>query len=121
MMNLRELSDYELVEHTKDCVLKERRATLLVLDRLREVVRRGVHLSMGYGSLHEFCTGELGYSDGAAHRRIQAMRLCDELPDAKEAIADGTLSLSTAASLESYFKKEGQGLSSEAKQSIVRQ
>src|SRR4051812_39131698 len=97
-------SNAELVEDTKRSVKAERRATLAVIERLEEIVRRKLHLSIGYGSLHEFCVVELKYSDGAAYRRIQAMRLCEELPQAREALSDGKLSLCTAATLQNPCK-----------------
>src|SRR5271155_2926573 len=92
-VGLSELSQYELIVDTKACVLKERRATMAVLERLREIVRREAHLKMGYSSLHEFCVVELSYSDGAAYRRIKAMKLCEELSEAKDSNESGALSL----------------------------
>ena len=70
MSEWRAFSDRELVADTKKCVEREREATLAVLERLREIRRRQLHLEIGYSSLHEFCVVELGYSDGAAYRRI---------------------------------------------------
>ena len=108
-MNFKNFSDAQLVTDTKRAVGEERQAilaVLAVLERLREIQTRSVHLTMGFPSLHEFCVKELHYSDGAAHRRIQAMRLVIDLPKAKDAIADGSLSLSTATSLQKYFKSD---------------
>lgn len=99
-------SDAELVADTKRAVSDERQAMLAVLDRLREIHSRSVHLQMAFSSLHEFCVVELKYSDGAAHRRIHGMWLSTDLPKAKEAIADGSLSLSTAAILRKYFRSD---------------
>lgn len=106
MKEWQRLSDSELVAETKRCVAREREATLAVIERVREIQRRLLHLEIGYSSLHEFCVVELGYSDGAAYRRIHAMELCEELPQARESIAEGRLSLSNAASLQRYLETE---------------
>ena len=106
MMGFQMFSDIELVADTKRAVSEERRAMLAVLDRLREIHLRSLHLALAFSSLHEFCVEELQMSDGAAHRRIHAMWLCGDLPMAKQAIADGSLSLSTAAILQNFFKSD---------------
>src|ERR1017187_8643064 len=105
-MGFQMLTVVELVADTKRAVSEERRAMLAVLDRLREIYVRSLHLQLPFSSLHEFCVEELQMSDGAAHRRIHAMWLCGDLPKAKEAIADGSLSLSTATILQKYFKSD---------------
>ena len=46
---------------------------------------------------------ELGYSEGAAWRRIKAMRLCSETAGTRERLQDGSLSLSAAAQLQNTF------------------
>jgi hypothetical protein len=74
----------ELILDIKRQVKIETHATLAVIERLKELYSRRLHLEMGYGSLHEFCVVELGYSDGAAYRRISAMKLCEELLKAIE-------------------------------------
>ena len=49
---------------------------------------------------------ELGYSDAAAARRIGAMRLCADQPDAREGLRDGSLTLSAAAELQWAFARQ---------------
>ncbi len=113
-------SDAELVVDTKRAVAEERRAMLAVLDRIKEIHTRSLHLALGFSSLHAFCVTELKYSDGAAHRRISAMRLCDDLPKARKAIADGALSLSNAASLQTFFRKSDDApVTEEAKEELL--
>ena len=46
---------------------------------------------------------ELGYSEGAAWRRIKAMRLCAETAGTRERLQDGSLTLSAAAQLQNTF------------------
>src|SRR5205085_2022808 len=113
-------SDSELVVDTKRAVSQERMATMAVLDRLLEICTRSLHLKLGFSSLHEFCVSELQYSDGGAHRRIHAMWLCVDLPKARQAICSGSLSLTTAAGLQNFFRKDSnKDLSVQAKEELL--
>lgn len=69
------LTNENIVTQLKNLVAEERKLTAKILEYLREVERRNIFLEMGYPSLFEFCTKELGYAEGSAHRRISAMRL----------------------------------------------
>ena len=60
-------------------------------------------------------------SDGGAHRRIQSMRLSTDLPEARQALSLGMLSLSAAASLQNYFRKNKKTLTLEDKQKLLRE
>jgi len=71
------LSTHELVTRTKSLVAEERRITLALIEHLEEI-----------------------------QRRIQAMRLVRDVPDAKEALAKGSLSLSNAAKVQSFRQAE---------------
>jgi 5-methylcytosine-specific restriction endonuclease McrA len=97
---MKNLTQAELLEKTKNLVAQERRITLELIEHLREVDRRLLHAELGYGSLWEFCTKELGLSEGAAQRRISAMRLLRDVPEAREALESGRLSLSNAAKIQ---------------------
>lgn len=105
-MNIKSLSAHELLAQTKILVADERRITLRLIESLREIEARLLFADMGYGSLFEFCTKELGLSEGSAQRRIQAMRLVRDVPEAKLAIEDGSLSLSNAAKVQGFFQNE---------------
>jgi hypothetical protein len=61
---------------------------------------------LGYTSLFDFCVKHLGLSEGSAQRRIAAMRLVRDLPEAREALTSGELSLSNAAKLQSVFRAQ---------------
>src|SRR4051812_45986781 len=106
MKNFKSLSNHELLIETKKNVAEERKYTALVLESLQEIELRRLHAQRGYESMHSFCVKELGYSDGAAHRRIEAMRLMTSVPEAQSSIESGKLSLSTAAMLQTFFKNE---------------
>src|SRR5437879_6503065 len=85
MFDLKSLSNEDLIIQTKLKAQQERELTLEVLHFLREIERRRLFAQRGYSSLHAFCVEELKYSDPAAQRRIQAMRLLRDLPKTEEA------------------------------------
>ena len=102
---LYKLEKLELISSAKNAVACERAATSFVLEHLFEIEKRRLHVEAGYASLHEFAVTELGYSDGAAYRRIAAMRLIAKVPEAKAAIDSGQLSLSNAALVQNVMKE----------------
>jgi hypothetical protein len=103
---IRELSDSDLIQGLKSSVSDERKQTALVLEFLRETDRRRLFAEFGCSSLWEFCTRELGYSEGSASRRIASMRLLRELPELKEDLLDGKQTLSSLAQAQRFFKVE---------------
>ncbi len=122
-MKLKALTSDQLLTETKTLVSEERRITAILIDHLSEINQRLLFLKLGYSSLFEFVTKELGLSEGAAQRRIQATRLMQDLPNAREAFENGSLSLSNAAKLQSHFqaiKKSGKTTTHEEKQAITK-
>ena len=100
------LSDRELLRETRNLVRHERHLQSAVIDHLSEIEARGLYLERGFSSLFDYAVRELGYSDAAAARRIGAMRLCADQPDAREGLRDGSLTLSAAAELQWAFDRQ---------------
>ncbi len=122
-MNLKALTSDRLLSETKNIVNEERRITAKFIELLAEINQRLLFLKLGYASLFEFVTKELGLSEGAAQRRIQTMRLVTDLPETRQAFENGSLSLSNAAKLQSYFhatKKAGKAKTIEEKKVIAK-
>lgn len=103
---IRKLKNSALLKKTKALVLEERKITLEVLHHLAEVWRRRLHQFRGFRSLFEYATSELGYSNGAAGRRIAAMELLIEIPEVEEKIKAGELNLTTVAQAQRLFDSE---------------
>lgn len=103
---LLDLSNDKLIYQTKALVHEERRIQVEVLLHLKEIERRKLFLDLGYGSLFEFTKTELGYSESAAYRRIQAMRLMKAVPELEQKISTGTITLTTAAQMQTFLKFE---------------
>ena len=104
--SLSHLSNSELLSQIKVLVAEERKVLTLVLDQLAEVGRRKLYAELGYSSLYDYAVRELGYSEAAAFRRVASVRLMLDVPDVREKIETGSLSLSVAAQAETFFRKE---------------
>ena len=105
-MDPKTISNHELLLIIKDKTTSERKLTLEILHLLREVEVRRLYLERGYSSLHRYCVDELHYSDSAAQRRIQSMRLLFEVPVVEKSLRDGSLSLSNMAQVQSFFNAQ---------------
>lgn len=104
--SLRQMTDHQLLYAVQSITVKERQLSIQILHHLREVDRRKLYCAQGYPSLFEFCTKALGYSEGAAQRRISSMRLLKTFPELEEKIAGGQLNISQLASAQSFFNRE---------------
>ena len=119
---LSRLSENELHQRTFSLVQEERRITLELIESLREIQARRLHESLGFPSLHQFCTGHLGLSDGAAARRISALHLSRDVPEVREKLQSGELTLSSASTLQTFFrnqKKLGQSPTPQEKRAVI--
>src|SRR5947209_8721364 len=96
----------ELVSEAKRARHTEREATKRVLKLLQRIEHERIHHEMGYPHLHSFCVKVLEYSDGEAHRRVQAMRLLETIPEAEKSLDQGTMTLTTLATLQVFFKND---------------
>jgi 5-methylcytosine-specific restriction endonuclease McrA len=102
MMNKQ--TDFEILNRLHACVQAERKITLQVIELLKEVDQRKIYLTLGFGSLIEFCIQELKYSESAAWRRISAMRAVRDLPELEEKIETGKLSLAVISQAQTHIR-----------------
>ncbi len=100
------LSDRALLRQTSTLVRHERHLQGAIIDHLAEIETRRLFLQRGCSSLFDYAVRELGYSDAAAGRRLGAVRLCADQPDARERLRDGSLTLSAAAELQWAFDRQ---------------
>jgi len=105
-MDIKSLANQALWDLTKTKVQAERNLTLEIIELLREIRLRRLHLEHGYESFHEYCVKELKYDDGSAHRRIKALDLVTEIPEITKCLESGTLSLTTASQVQNFFNGE---------------
>ena len=100
------LTDDALLAQTRKFAHLEHHVEVTVIDHLHEIHARRLHLRRGFSSLFDYTVRELGYSDSAASRRISAMKLCEELPEVRDGLQDGSISLTTAAQLQNAFDRQ---------------
>jgi hypothetical protein len=104
-MNLVQLSDKDLHSETKTLVGQELQVLTKILHHLREIERRRLFTDFGCSSLFDYAVRMLGYSEGQAQRRIQAMRLMKEIPEIEKKISEGSLNLSNIAQAQTAFNE----------------
>src|SRR5947209_6519491 len=100
---LRFLDSETIHQATVRLASEERAITERLLYHLREIERRRIYLAHECGSLHEYCTKILKYSEGSATRRVNASRLLGSVPEISEKILDGTVNLSNLAMTQSFI------------------
>lgn len=105
-MNLKHLTDEQLILDAKLVVREELKCLTAVLNHLKEIDVRKLFSEYKYPSMLEFTVRELGYSTPAANRRIQAARLLKEIPAIESKINSGALSLSTLHRASIFFRKQ---------------
>ena len=98
-----ELGDQQLLEQTRRLAANQRCLEVHILDHLDEIDRRGLALRRGFSSLFDYAVRELRFSDAAAQRRIQAMRLCRRHGWVRACLQSGALSMTAAAQFETTF------------------
>ena len=98
-----ELGDQQLLEQTRRLAANQRCIDVHILDHLDEIDRRGLALRRGFSSLFDYAVRELHFSDAAAQRRIQAMRLCRRHGWVRACLQSGALSMTSAGQLETTF------------------
>ena len=98
-----ELGDQQLLEQTRRLAANQRCIEVHILDHLDEIDRRGLALRRGFSSLFDYAVRELRFTDAAAQRRIQAMRLCRRHGWVRASLQSGELSMTAAAQLETTF------------------
>jgi hypothetical protein len=104
--NLKSLNDEQLVSETESAVARERKATTEVVRLFREIHDRELYLASGYSSFFAMVTEKFGYCNGSAQLRINAMWLIKDIPEVEAKIESGELSLTVAASVQSFLYRE---------------
>jgi hypothetical protein len=111
---LTNLKNDELRTALKNLKVKECEVISDVVLHVAELDVRGYYRDLGYSSLFSYLTQELGYSEGAAQRRIQAARCLREHPEVYGKLRQGTLNLCTVSEVYRVPSKEQSRLLLEA-------
>lgn len=105
-MNLKTISDHDLLSRTEHLVREERELLTQILHHLREIESRRLFSQLKYKSLFDYAVRHLKYSADQAARRIFAMRLLRDLPEIESKIEAGELSLTNLSLAQNFFRKE---------------
>lgn len=105
-MRLNHLTDNQLLSDTRFLAQQEQKITLKLLNHLKEIESRKLYVEKGYSSLFLYCVEELGYTKGAAARRISSARVLIEMPEIEPKIESGHLSLTNLSMAADVFRKE---------------
>jgi hypothetical protein len=101
------LSDNALLARLQVLARGEREATVELVAHLAVLdTRAALYAADGYGSLFGYCTQALALSEDAACNRIEAARVCRRFPCVLEALAAGTLTLTSVRLLGRHLTEE---------------
>ena len=99
------VSDNELLLRTRELARSETEFTIVTIQHLDEIERRGLYEKRGYPSLFEYAVRELHYSKGGTWRRIMVMKLCRTVPGIADRLRSGEMNLTTASQLQNAIEK----------------
>ena len=83
---------------------QERRITSKILDKLQLLQDCKGYLKMGYSSLFDYLVRGLKYSETTAYQRQTCVRLTVEVPEIKDKIDEGSLSVSSLSMVYKHIK-----------------
>ncbi|MFN8370914.1 MAG: HNH endonuclease signature motif containing protein [Bacteriovoracaceae bacterium] len=103
-----QLTQSEMLIHNKikTLVITERATLVQILDQLQIVYDTRLYAKMGHASIIKYLIKEHGYSESAAYRRMQALRLVKEIPEVKNLVKKGNLHLSGITTLQIMMKNQ---------------
>ena len=85
---------------------KEKRITSEILNKLQEMEDGRQYLKMGHPSLFDYLVRGLGYSEATAYQRQACVRLAKEIPEIKQKIDQGSLTLSAVTTAFKHLRKK---------------
>ena len=99
------MTNQELDQKLKSLAAEERMMTKEIIWHIAEVERRKLYLAYAYPSLFAYLTECIGYSEGAAQRRIDAARLTEKVPRVAEAIGQGKIHLAQVSKVQKIIRE----------------
>ena len=105
-MTLQKLSDDQLALKVKTLRKRENEVLIELLEHIQEVERRRLHLRLGYSSMYKYLKEELGYSDMEAYTRIETSRFMKQVPECRDDLQSGAVTLSTVTELRNAVRNK---------------
>jgi len=106
MNSLSRMSDDDLETSLGFHIGNERKTLPIILDHIREVTKRELHLARGFSDVKRYLMDRYGYSEPAARRRVEAAKTLKDVPVLAEKIKDGSLCLSGIGELNRAIKEK---------------
>jgi hypothetical protein len=91
------MGDKALLRCAYELKWDHKRKAIFLIEALLEIERRKLFQQTGYPTMFEFLKKELKFGTSAAGRRVHVMRLCKEVPEAKQFLANRKLTLTNMA------------------------
>jgi 5-methylcytosine-specific restriction endonuclease McrA len=122
-MELKRLSDDQLVSSAEKQFTIERKTSHYILLHLKEISLRRVYAKRGFPNLREMLIKHFRQSETAANQRLKSLELMLDVPVVEERLISGDLNMSTVAMAQRQIKREekltGKEISKEKKAEIV--
>lgn len=99
-------TDDELLTQTRLHAKDYLRATRILLEDIAEVDRRKLYAKIGFASLYEWLTKDLGLCNATAYRKMQTVRMMQSVPAVAAQIERGEVTLSAVANLQKAIASE---------------
>jgi len=96
----------EVLSETDQIVSQDRKLTLRLLVNLHDIEHNKFYLELGYGSMFDYCTQHLKWSEGSAVRRIRSARCLAEYPQLGSLLGSGDVNTCTVAAIAKHIKPD---------------
>src|SRR5690606_26061176 len=103
------MSHLEFHNKFKKLAQAERELLVEIIRVIQECDARRIYLELGYPNLFTYMVQGLGYSAGAAQRRIDAARLSREIPEVSAKLESGEMTLSHVSMIQKASRRKGSG------------
>ncbi len=101
--NFKNTSDDELTKYLQNLLKQEKQIGDSILLALKEIKTRRIYAGLGYSSLFEMLVKHFHLSETSSYQRLNALKLMESVPTAAKEIFNGDLSLTNAASVQSFI------------------
>ena len=105
-INLKYISNSDLLSRTQNLDQTERKIMHLVLTHILEIMDRRLYAELGFSSMFSMLTKKYGYSEPSALRRIDAAKLLRKVPEVADRLKSGALNLSQVVQLQKCLEVE---------------
>jgi 5-methylcytosine-specific restriction endonuclease McrA len=96
----------ELIQTAEQLFIKEKKIGDAILVVLGEIQHRRIYSELGFSSLFEMLVKHFKLSESTAYQKINLIKLIKEVPAAKEALLDGSASVSNLVLAQTFINEK---------------